>query len=302
MEWVFADPSLLDAITSDPPVPRHDGDVGGLAPSATPVVAEGVLKESAVGTESAAIEPLPMFVGESTNTPPLQPAEAAVVAPTPSVVGVVEGVIGRVGPSSPQPAAAVAEELPGLRQPATVPQEHDAPEGVTKVASPQERDASKGARRAASPKTQETGENSGAALPRDDGGSDAQVLEVAHTSWAAAFEVGDDTEDDKEVAACNTLERGLAWARRAFDELILPAMLVSFLARVTSFSDFSRFFQEVWLIFDLFGVDRRVVWSDESACDKRAPCRAGPVGDVTGRGSWGDDRSGGKRGVNVDDP
>jgi hypothetical protein len=40
----------------------------------------------------------------------------------------------------------------------------------------------------------------------------------------------DDTEDDEEVAARNTLERGLEWAHRAFNELILPATSVSFLA------------------------------------------------------------------------
>jgi hypothetical protein len=47
---------------------------------------------------------------------------------------------------------------------------------------------------------------------------------------AASFKAGDDTEDDEEVAACNTLERGLEWAHRAFDELILPTTSVSFLA------------------------------------------------------------------------
>jgi hypothetical protein len=70
-ERVFTDPSLLDAITSDTPVPRQDGDVGGSAPSATLEAAEGVLKESAVSTESAAIKPLPTFVEESTDAPPL---------------------------------------------------------------------------------------------------------------------------------------------------------------------------------------------------------------------------------------
>jgi hypothetical protein len=45
-----------------------------------------------------------------------------------------------------------------------------------------------------------------------------------------AFEAGDDTEDNEEVAARNTLERGLAWARRSFDELILLVTSVSFVA------------------------------------------------------------------------
>jgi hypothetical protein len=60
--------------------------------------------------------------------------------------------------------------------------------------------------------------------------SEAQALGLACTPWVAAFEVDDDTEDDKEAATCNTLERRLAWARRAFDELILPMTLVRFLA------------------------------------------------------------------------
>jgi hypothetical protein len=46
---------------------------------------------------------------------------------------------------------------------------------------------------------------------------EAQALELACAPWAAAFEVGDDVEDDEEAATCNTLERGIAWARRAFD-------------------------------------------------------------------------------------
>jgi hypothetical protein len=37
---------------------------------------------------------------------------------------------------------------------------------------------------------------------------------------------------------CNTLDRGLAWARCTFDDLILPATSVSFLAWVTCFFDF----------------------------------------------------------------
>jgi hypothetical protein len=39
---------------------------------------------------------------------------------------------------------------------------------------------------------------------------EAQALNIACTPWVAAFEAGDDTEDDEEAAACNTLERGLA--------------------------------------------------------------------------------------------
>jgi hypothetical protein len=75
-------------------------------------------------------------------------------------------------------------------------------------------------------------------LSRGIGDGEAQVLELACAPWAAAFEAGDDAEDDEEAAACKTLERGLAWVRRSFDELIIPATSVSFVAWVTCFFDF----------------------------------------------------------------
>jgi hypothetical protein len=64
-------------------------------------------------------------------------------------------------------------------------------------------------------------------------GCDARILDLTHLLWAAVFEVGDDAEVDEESAVCNTLECGLTWARRAFDELILPATSVSSLCTVT---------------------------------------------------------------------
>jgi hypothetical protein len=67
-------------------------------------------------------------------------------------------------------------------------------------------------------------------------GGETQTLELAHTSWAATSEPSDDAEDDEETAMRKTLERGLNWARRAFDELILPATSVSFLAQDLSSS------------------------------------------------------------------
>jgi hypothetical protein len=69
---------------------------------------------------------------------------------------------------------------------------------------------------------------------------EGQTLELACTSWAATSEPGDDAEDDKEVAARSTLEHGLNWARRAFDELILPATSTSFLVS-NSYLQFSGF-------------------------------------------------------------
>jgi hypothetical protein len=45
--------------------------------------------------------------------------------------------------------------------------------------------------------------------------------------------------DDEEATTRHTLERGMTFARRAFDELILPATSVSFL--VKDFFDFAIF-------------------------------------------------------------
>jgi hypothetical protein len=85
--------------------------------------------------------------------------------------------------------------------------------------------------RVASPKIQEVEESSGATLPRDVGGGSARVLDLVRVPWTTTFEVSDDVEDDEEAVACNTIERGLTWAHRAFDELILPATSVSFLCK-----------------------------------------------------------------------
>jgi hypothetical protein len=72
-------------------------------------------------------------------------------------------------------------------------------------------------------------EGMGASLSKSATGGEAQSLELAYTSWAATSGLGIDSKDDEEVATRNTLERGLTWARRAFDEIILPMTSVSFL-------------------------------------------------------------------------
>jgi hypothetical protein len=58
----------------------------------------------------------------------------------------------------------------------------------------------------------------------------------------AAFEAGDNTKDDEEVVARNTLGCGLEWAHCAFDELILPLTSVSSPPRAGCFFLISRFF------------------------------------------------------------
>jgi hypothetical protein len=66
-------------------------------------------------------------------------------------------------------------------------------------------------------------------------GGDARTLELTCFSWATTTGLDADSEDDEEAAARHTSERGMTWARRAFDELILPATLVSFLVKNSFF-------------------------------------------------------------------
>jgi hypothetical protein len=120
-ERMFADSSVLDANTSVLPVLRQDDGAGGLAPPVALEAAEGVLGEPTAGTESVVIEPPPMPAGESTDVPLLEPVEAVVDAPTPSVVSAAEGAIGGAGPSSSQLVAAAGEEVPVPSQATAVP-------------------------------------------------------------------------------------------------------------------------------------------------------------------------------------
>jgi hypothetical protein len=140
-----------------------------------------------------------------------------------AVANVAEGVVGEVGPLSPRPVAAAAEEVLMPGEPATAPQERIALEGTTRVASP---------------KIQEAEEDTGAALLQGATSGGVQALELTCTPWEAASEAGDDATADDEVATRNTLERGLEWVRRVFDELILATTSVSFLVWTTCFFDF----------------------------------------------------------------
>jgi hypothetical protein len=50
--------------------------------------------------------------------------------------------------------------------------------------------------RAISPEIQESGEDSGVAQAPDPEDGDVRILNLAHFSWATAFEVGDGAEED----------------------------------------------------------------------------------------------------------
>jgi hypothetical protein len=126
----------------------------------------------------------------------------------------MESVVGEARLSSPRSVTVGADEVVVLDEPTAALQEHVSPKDTTRTASPEILEAEEGA---------------GAALLQGTERGEAQALRLTRTSWASTSITGDDTEDGEEVAAHNTLERGLDWVRCAFDELILPATSVSFL-------------------------------------------------------------------------
>jgi hypothetical protein len=115
-------------------------------------------------------------VSEVAEEVPGEPAvgvESTVVAPPPPVAGADVKAAEVSETSSPQPVAPVDEVEPTMSQPPMPPQEHDAPEGEARPTSPE---------------IQETGEGSSVAqLPEPEEGK-AQTLDLAHFSWAAAFD------------------------------------------------------------------------------------------------------------------
>jgi hypothetical protein len=219
-ERMFAEPSILETIVSA--LRQYEGASGSAPPTAMEVV-EGVLEESTTGAESAVVVSAPSPTREDQGTSLPQPAEVVASAPATAVADMAKGVVEEAGPSSPRPVAVAAKEVLVPGEPTAAPQERVAPECTTWAAFPE---------------IQEAEEDTGAALSQGAESSGAQALELACAPWVAASEAGDATAATNEVAARNTLERGLEWARRAFNKLILPATPVSFLAWTTCFFDF----------------------------------------------------------------
>jgi hypothetical protein len=187
--------------------------VGDFAPYATPGALEAVPEAPMASMELVVDASTPPPTSENQEAPLPQPTEAVETAVAIAATSAAKVVVGEAGSSPSLPTAAEADEVRVPDEPAAVIQEQVAPEGTT---------------RAASPEIQETEETRVAALTGVASG-EVQSLELACTSWAATSGSGDDIEDGEEATACNTLERGLNWVHRAFDELILPATSVSFL-------------------------------------------------------------------------
>jgi hypothetical protein len=73
---------------------------------------------------------------------------------------------------------------------------------------------------AASSEIQEVVEGLSAGLLPEPKVDDARITDLARSTWAAAFEADAFDDEDEETVVCRSLERGLSWARWAFDEPI----------------------------------------------------------------------------------
>jgi hypothetical protein len=212
-ELMFAYPSVLDTIASVASALHQDEGAGGLAPPATPEAVEGVLEEFAANMESVVIVPPPTSIGEGMAHSCPSPLKQSRPSPMHRLLARLRVLSERRGLLRPDRSL-----LPRRRSSC-----RDSPRRPFRSATPPR------ARQGPPPRRSRRLRRARAQLCRKAPRAVRPRPSSSPAPWAAAFEAGDDAEDDEEAAACNTLERGLAWARCALDELILPATSVSFL-------------------------------------------------------------------------
>jgi hypothetical protein len=226
----------------------------------------------ALAAPAARVEPTedafaPPHVDEGREASPPWPVEAAkTLAPVAKPVS-AEAVIGEEGTSPP---GLVEVEVEGVK--ARIAQESAVHETVARATTVEIQVA----------------EETGVFLSQSAVGGEARTLELVCTSWAPTSGLDAVSEDDEEAASRHTLERGMTWVRRAFDELILLATSVSYLVK-DSFL-IPRSSRDWPVILVLLAVGPRVFRSE--ARPRRAPTPRGadPAGDAACRGpgsrSW----------------
>jgi hypothetical protein len=148
---------------------------------------------------------------------PATGTELTLAASSPLAAVVVSTAADASESSSLRPASPVDKAVPAASPTLSASQEHDVLGSAAGVASPE---------------IQEAGEGSGTGLLSELEEGGAQISNLARFSWATAFEADTSVEEDEESAARCSLERGLLWAHRTFDELILPATTLSLLDAV----------------------------------------------------------------------
>jgi hypothetical protein len=210
-------PTIMETIASVSKVLQEYERADGFAPAAAEDTEDVALAAPAARvepTEDAAMTPHVDEGREASLPGPVETAETS--APVVKPVS-VEAVAGEEEPSPPGPVTVEVEDVASraLDEWAIVVQELVLPETVTRATTPEIQVA----------------EETGASLSQGAAGGDARTLELVCSSWATTTGLDADSEDDEEAATHHTLERGMTWARRAFDELILPATSMSFLVK-----------------------------------------------------------------------
>jgi hypothetical protein len=215
-------PTIRETLASVSRVLQEYESAGGFS-SAVGAEAANVALMAPVGLAEPTIgASAPLAVDEGLETLPLHATEAP-DAPAPvAEADASKAIVREETPLQPCPVAAGTDSVE-----VCIPDES--------AAVAQGSVTSETATRAASPEIQEV-EEAGASLSQGVAGDKARTLELACVLGAASSGLGADSEDDEDAAARNTLERKMTCARRAFDELILPATSVRFLVRGGSFS------------------------------------------------------------------
>jgi hypothetical protein len=216
-EWMSNAPTIRETLASVSKALQEYESADGFSLASRVEDADAALVAPVGLAEPTVGASVPLAVDEDLEAPPPQPAETTDAPVSVAGAGASEAIVGEEASSPPRLVVAYTESV-DVRIPdelTTVTQGPITPETAT---------------RAASPEIQEV-EEAGASLIQGVAGDEARTLELECVSWAASSGLSADSEDDEEAMTRNTLERGMTWARRTFDELILPATSVSFLVR-----------------------------------------------------------------------
>jgi hypothetical protein len=144
-EWIFAEPLILETITSISQALHQYERAGGFDPPVVSEAAEAAAKVSATCTDSVADAPAPPPTSEGQEASLSQPVEVAEPTTTAVAAGAAEGVVGEAGSSSSRLVAAGVDEVLIPDEPAAALQKSVAPEDMTRAASPEIQEAEEGA-------------------------------------------------------------------------------------------------------------------------------------------------------------
>jgi hypothetical protein len=188
-------PTIREMLALVSKVLQEYESVGGFSSAAEAEAADAALLAPVVFAKPTIGVSAPSAVDEGLEAPPPQPVEATDATAPIAEAGASKAIFGEEAPLPPHPIAAGTEsvEVRFPDEPGAIAQGLVAPETVTRTASPEIQEV----------------EEAGASLSQGVAGDEARTLDLACVSWAASSGLGADSEDDEEVAARNTLERGM---------------------------------------------------------------------------------------------